>query len=95
MSRSLPTNIHLRPAWFHKKEAEAYMKTRMVNFNPSKTVLISYAQNVMTTTLDHQGHEGNEDDEQIEDPRSVTLYEQNVLKDMSDQDTWMHTLRPR
>ena len=103
--RSLPGNIHLRQAWFHKKEAEAYMNARMVKFNPARTVLISYAQNVMTTTLDSSSSSSvdtfagcdtaaaAEDEE--EDPKSITLYEQNVLKDMSDQDTWMHTLRPR
>lgn len=71
------------------------MNSREANYNPERTVLISYAQNVQTTTLEPTILYEGEEDGSTPTKQQITLYEKNFLKDMSDQDTWMHTLRPR
>ena len=50
--RSLPSNIYLRQIWFKRSVAEAYITNRGFKYDASKTLLISYAQNVWITKTD-------------------------------------------
>ena len=92
---SLPSNLHLKQAWFHKKEAEELMNATGARYNPDHTLLISYSQNITTRTIPSQsvsgpksegGSDGDDENEaQSHEGKEIVTYENNVLKDMSDQ----------
>jgi hypothetical protein len=94
------SNTLFNHTWFSTAEADRLVRTQFPSYDPGKTLLIAETRNVVA-----QQHVQEDDGLQASEKKDLegegegglggVFIAKDVLKDMADQDSWVHVLKPR
>jgi hypothetical protein len=79
------SNTMFNHTWFSAAEADRFICTKFPSYDPSRTLVIAETRNIM------QLASCPEDDD--DDGPAEVFHSSHVLKDMADQEMWMHALQ--
>jgi hypothetical protein len=96
-----PGNVHLRNTWFNVQEAENLTTGRNAPLSPTRTLMMVETRNMSHAPEDTPPSDPVQDCTDVEESMKhgtasqAPFVERDIMKDMADQDAWLHVLKPR